>query len=143
MITGKDFIALGYKPGKQFKEALEYANQHRLNGEALKNYLEEVSPKHIEPYDTSIAFHLNIKAETDDKVSNIEAVVSNMKKLLVTPTLVGGAVMPDACLTGEGQIPVGGVVIAKNAIHPSMHNADICCSVMMTNFGYQPENGIG
>ena len=31
-----------------------------------------------------------------------------------TPTLVGGAVMPDACPTGrEGLIPVGGVVVAK------------------------------
>jgi RNA-splicing ligase RtcB len=44
--------------------------------------------------------------------------------------------MPDACPTGEGQIPVGGVVVARNAIHPSMHSADICCSVMMTNFGF-------
>ncbi|MEO0733084.1 MAG: RtcB family protein, partial [Bacteroidota bacterium] len=53
-----------------------------------------------------------------------------------TPTLVAGAVMPDACPTGApGQIPVGGVVAARNAIHPAMHSADICCSVMMTNFG--------
>ncbi|BBI90595.1 tRNA splicing ligase [Tenacibaculum phage PTm1] len=53
-----------------------------------------------------------------------------------TPTVVNGSVMPDACPTGElGQIPVGGVVVTKNAIHPSMHSADICCSVMMTNFG--------
>ena len=36
---------------------------------------------------------------------------------------------------GPGQIPVGGVAVAKNAIHPAMHSADICCSVMMTNFG--------
>lgn len=43
--------------------------------------------------------------------------------------------MPDACPTGPGQIPVGGIVIAKNAIHPAMHSADICCSVMATNFG--------
>jgi hypothetical protein len=44
--------------------------------------------------------------------------------------------MPDACPTGpEGQIPVGGVVVAKNAIHPGFHSADICCSVMLTDFG--------
>lgn len=58
-----------------------------------------------------------------------------MQELMKTPTLIGGAVMPDACPTGEGQIPVGGIVIARNAIHPSMHSADICCSVMMSNFG--------
>jgi RNA-splicing ligase RtcB len=44
--------------------------------------------------------------------------------------------MPDACPTGpEGLIPVGGVVVAKNAIHPGFHSADICCSVMLTDFG--------
>jgi len=44
--------------------------------------------------------------------------------------------MPDACPTGsEGHIPVGGVVVAKNAIHPGFHSADICCSVMLTDFG--------
>ena len=58
-----------------------------------------------------------------------------MNELMVTPTIVSGCVMPDACPTGPGQIPVGGVVVAKNAIHPSMHSADICCSVMMTNLG--------
>jgi hypothetical protein len=37
-----------------------------------------------------------------------------MNVLMKTPTLVGGAIMPDACPTGpEGQIPVGGVVVAK------------------------------
>jgi RNA-splicing ligase RtcB len=44
--------------------------------------------------------------------------------------------MPDACPTGKpGVIPVGGVAVAKNAIHPGMHSADICCSVMLTDFG--------
>jgi len=53
-----------------------------------------------------------------------------------TPTLVNGVVMPDACPTGgTGTIPVGGVVVAKNAIHPGMHSADICCSLMLTDFG--------
>ena len=53
-----------------------------------------------------------------------------------TPTLIDGAVMPDACPTGpEGTIPVGGVAVAKNAIHPGMHSADICCSVMLTDYG--------
>jgi hypothetical protein len=35
-----------------------------------------------------------------------------MKELMKTPTSVGGALMPDACPTGVGQIPVGGVAIA-------------------------------
>jgi len=60
-----------------------------------------------------------------------------------TPTVINGCVMPDACPTGElGQIPVGGVVVAKNAIHPAMHSADICCSVMMTNFGLKDAKSV-
>ena len=60
-----------------------------------------------------------------------------MEELMKTPTLLEGAVMPDACPAGgKGTIPVGGVVAAKNAIHPAMHSADICCSVMMTSFGH-------
>ena len=59
-----------------------------------------------------------------------------MKVLMKTPTLVGGAIMPMPVPTGpEGLIPVGSVVVAKNAIHPGFHSADICCSVMLTDFG--------
>ncbi len=136
MLTGKDLIEMGYKPGKWFKEALEFANAKELCGEQLVAYLKTVSPKIVEPHKEAVDFYLNIKAESEEEASNIQAVLSAMKELMKTPTLVGGAVMPDACPTGEGQIPVGGVVVAKNAIHPSMHSADICCSVMMTNFGH-------
>lgn len=136
MITGKDLLELGYKPGKWFKEAIDHANSNQLSGDSLRNYLEAVRPKYIDPYAEPVDFYQNIKAETEEEISNVDSVISTMKDLMKTPTLVGGAVMPDACPTGDGQIPVGGVVIAKNAIHPSMHSADICCSVMMTNFGH-------
>src|SRR5690606_2441328 len=64
------------------------------------------------------------------------SVVNSMYTLMKTPTIVNGAIMPDACPTGSnGTIPVGGVIAAKNAIHPGMHSADICCSVMLTDFG--------
>ncbi|TMM56621.1 RtcB family protein [Maribacter algarum] len=67
---------------------------------------------------------------------NVNSVLESMDILMRTPTLVDGAVMPDACPAGpKGTIPVGGVVAAKNAIHPGMHSADICCSVMLTDFG--------
>ena len=58
-----------------------------------------------------------------------------MQTLMKTPTIVDGAIMPDACPAGpNGTIPVGGVAVAKNAIHPGMHSADICCSVMLNRF---------
>lgn len=135
MITGKELTDLGYRPSKWFKHAIQYANENQLSGESLKIYLHSIAPQHIEPFDQPVAFHKNITAATEDEVANVASVIATMNELMKTPTLVGGAVMPDACPTGEGQIPVGGVAIAKNAIHPGMHSADICCSVMMSNFG--------
>lgn len=135
MITGKDLIDLGFKPSKWFKEVIDFANENQLSGNNLKSYIESVRPKHVEPYAQPVHFYQNIKAENDEETQNVKMVLDTMQELMRTPTLVGEAVMPDACPTGEGQIPVGGIVVAKNAIHPAMHSADICCSVMMTNFG--------
>jgi RNA-splicing ligase RtcB len=135
MITGKDLIELGFKPAKWFKDAIDHANQHDLRGNRLKEYVESIRPKFVEPHSEPVSFHQNIRAETEEETDNVNMVLATMHDLMKTPTLIGGAVMPDACPTGPGQIPVGGVVIARNAIHPSMHSADICCSVMMTNFG--------
>lgn len=135
MITGKDLIDLGFKQGKWFKEVIAYANQHQLSGDSLKQYVESVRPKYMEPHAAPVPFYKNIRVENEEETQNVEMVMDAMHSLMTTPTLIGGAVMPDACPTGPGQIPVGGVVIARNAIHPSMHSADICCSVMMTNFG--------
>lgn len=138
MITGKTLIELGYRPGKWFKEALLYANAHDLNENDLSNYLDSVCPPPpIEPHEIPIPFHQNIAAESEEEQQNVQQVLKTMQAVMKTPTVVDGAVMPDACPTGAvGQIPVGGVVVTKNAIHPAMHSADICCSVMMTNFGH-------
>lgn len=136
MITGKTLIALGYKPGKWFRDAIEYANVNQLEGTALTTYLDSVVIKTIEPFEESVAYHKNIRAESGYEIENVKRVFESMDVLMTTPTVVTGAVMPDACPAGgKGTIPVGGVVVTKNAIHPSMHSADICCSVMMTSFG--------
>ncbi len=137
MITGNTLIEMGYKTGKWFKDAIVHANFNNLEGEELKNYLDSVCPPPvIDPFEKPISFHKNIIAESEDEISNVNSVLSTMNVLMKTPTVVDGCIMPDACPTGEvGQIPVGGVVVARNAIHPSMHSADICCSVMLTSFG--------
>ncbi|MDT9702579.1 hypothetical protein, partial [Streptomyces sp. P17] len=59
-----------------------------------------------------------------------------MDELMRTPTIVRGAVMPDACPSGSapGTIPVGGVVATRDAIHPGFHSADICCSMAVSFF---------
>ncbi len=139
MITGTTLIELGYKPAKWFKDAIDHANKNNLSGIDLEVYLQSVCPPkvdEIEPHIEPLHYHRNIVAETEHETENIKSVFDTMDVLMKTPTLVKGAVMPDACPTGEiGQIPVGGIAVSKNAIHPSFHSADICCSVMMTNYG--------
>lgn len=127
---------MGYASGRWFREAIQYANAHQLEGAELKSYLDSVCVTPVEPHAQSLPFYKNIEAETEEEASNVAAVFETMQELMKTPTLVNGAVMPDACPTGgKGKIPVGGVAVARNAIHPAMHSADICCSVMMTSFG--------
>ena len=135
-ITGKDLVALGYRQGKWFKETLLEANRLRLHGEALTRFLDEKAPVIIDPHKESVPFHKNIEGEEEVEMTNVDKVCNSMYQLMKTPTVVDGAVMPDACPTGPpGTIPVGGVVVTEDAIHPAMHSADICCSVMMTSFG--------
>ncbi|MBD2716066.1 RtcB family protein [Microvirga sp. STR05] len=137
MTTGKDLLDLGLKPGKWFKEVLAHINTHGLTGEALHAYLDTVKPSPVIPLlDEPVSFHENISADTPVEQANIEYVRKSMQQLMRTPTIVAGAIMPDACPAGPlGTIPVGGIVVARNAIHPGMHSADICCSVMLTNLG--------
>jgi tRNA-splicing ligase RtcB len=137
MTNGKDLIDLGFKSGKWFKEALEHINAHSLEGEAMLTYLRAVGPPPELPLlPTPMPFFANISADTAVEQQNIDYVRLSMQQLMRTPTVVTGAVMPDACPAGPvGTIPVGGVVVARNAIHPGMHSADICCSVMLTSLG--------
>jgi RNA-splicing ligase RtcB len=135
MITGKDLIEMGYSPNKLFKKIIDYANVNNVSGDDLRDYIDSIQPEYVEPHSEPIAFYKNISAETIEEQDNVNMVLRDMNSLMNTPTIVTGAIMPDACPTSDGQIPVGGVVVTKNAIHPSMHSADICCSVMVTNFG--------
>ena len=140
VITGTDLIELGYRPGKWFGEALAHINAEGLAGTALQEYLREVVPSVMEPQALGTRpFHQNIRAESPLEEENVAQVLATMEAVMTVPTAVEGAVMPDACPTGPvGQIPVGGVVATRNALHPGMHSADICCSVMLTSLGVVP-----
>ncbi|GGG23586.1 RNA-splicing ligase RtcB [Dokdonia pacifica] len=137
MITGKTLIDLGFRSGKWFPEAITHINENGLEGEAILAYLEQYKlPPIQELHEVAIDYKINIKAENELEEDNVTSVINTMNTLMKTPTVVDGAVMPDACPSGPtGTIPVGGVVVTKNAIHPGMHSADICCSVMLTDFG--------
>lgn len=136
-INGDTLIKLGFPPKKWFKEALEYLNSNDLTETEMHAYLEQFrTPPTLALHSNPIDFQINIKAENELEEANVNKVIESMNVLMKTPTVVSGSIMPDACPAGPiGTIPVGGVVGAKNAIHPGMHSADICCSVMLTDLG--------
>ncbi|MGJ8664724.1 MAG: RtcB family protein [Patiriisocius sp.] len=136
-ITGKEIRALGFPPGAWYKEAIAHINENELSQDEMELYLEQFKlPPALALFERPIGYAKNIVAENVLEEENVEKVTATMNAVMRTPTVVAGAVMPDACPAGPlGTIPVGGVVAAKNAIHPGMHSADICCSVMLTDFG--------
>jgi tRNA-splicing ligase RtcB (3'-phosphate/5'-hydroxy nucleic acid ligase) len=143
MIDGNTLIALGFAPGKWFKDAIAAANAAEASGAdaaAIRRIIEEYAPPPVEVMrlraPDSVPYHRNIRAEDPVETENIAGVDRHMRELLRVPTVRAGAVMPDACVSGSqpGTIPVGGVIAAENAIHPGMHSADICCSMTVTMF---------
>jgi tRNA-splicing ligase RtcB (3'-phosphate/5'-hydroxy nucleic acid ligase) len=105
MFTGKDLIALGYKPGHWFKDALVCANELLAQGASLDKIKTEVA-KFAPPPPLAlkeageIDFGINITAAGPDEEANVASVLSHMRALMRVPTAVKGAVMPDACPAG-------------------------------------------
>lgn len=59
----------------------------------------------------SIPFHENITPADEDEEVNLAKVRETMLAVMQTPTVIGGAIMPDACPAGPvGTIPVGGAL---------------------------------
>lgn len=146
MITGLTLIAWGHVPGPGFGEALRAAQEAQRAGEdvqAIRTRLERFVPPPAPPTlslrkpGETPAYHVNLVPEYEEDFLNLNAVCDHMNELMRVPTVVAGAIMPDACPSGQakGTIPVGGVVATKNAIHPGMHSADICCSMAFSNIG--------
>ena len=142
-VTGEHLKEWGHRPGKQFPALLARANELRAAGLGLVRIRAELEGEIPPLPDTmdlrapgEVRFHENIDAGDPDEEDNILKVRETMTELMRVPTIEAGAVMPDACPAGPvGTIPVGGVAAARNAIHPGMHSADICCSVMITDLG--------
>ena len=141
--TGKHLIQMGYTPAKWFGEVLETANRlgyNELDVVIMADQKVAATPTYLPLKDeTEYHYSVNMKRLSYED-ANADAVADTMMAVLRTPTVVdeglGGAIMPDACPAGPvGTIPVGGVVKTKNAIHPGMHSADICCSVMVSDLG--------
>jgi len=142
-VTGDHLKEWGHAPGKHFPALLEKANGLRAEGFGLVRIRQELEGDKLpEPVTRdlreagAVPFHENIDSGHPDEDDNIAKVRETMTEVMRVPTIEAGAIMPDACPAGPvGTIPVGGVAAARNAIHPGMHSADICCSVMMTDLG--------
>ncbi len=133
VVTARELMSLGLPQGPELGASLVEANAQGLSGEALAAFVEARRPAPKLPLQAAPDFAFHLEAEDELEAANAARVRASMAALMRTPTIRAGAVMPDACPAGpEGTIPVGGVVTAENAIHPGMHSADICCSVMLT-----------
>jgi len=134
-ITGRDLIVAGFPTGPEFGNALEHARANNLQGDALVEWVEKNKPSPRVPLQDPPELIVNLEAVTADEMDNRNRVIETMKVVMRTPTVEAGVVMPDACPAGPvGTIPVGGVIAARGAIHPGMHSADVCCSMMVTEF---------
>lgn len=143
-ITGRDLQDWGFAAGPDFQVLLPMANLLFTNGKQPIEIIAELK-KHVAKKPETVKLRSDpypykrfIEASTEDEHDNIKSVVAHMDELMRVPTIVRGAVMPDACPSGSapGTIPVGGVVATRDAIHPGFHSADICCSMAISIFEY-------
>lgn len=138
-ITGREIIEWGLPKGRWIGEMIQEANRMRELGyqdHSIIPQLFAMVPSVTLLHEESQPFKILLDAENALEQANRDAVEEHMRVLTRVPTVVAGAVMPDGCpsSTAPGTIPVGGVIAARNAIHPGMHSADICCSVACTEF---------
>lgn len=137
MISGNRLIELGYKPAPWFSQALKVLKEDS-DEETIRSVCDALLPEEVETievFEKPVPYKTNIKGVTLEEVENISNVKEAMNEIMRTPTVVAGAVMPDACPVGGKNIPVGAIAVTKNTIHPSWHSADMCCSVYCTDFG--------
>lgn len=144
ILTSKHLIEDGWTPGPHFGQALERAREYEQRGiddvkyllKLLRRDFEEAFREKIAMRSEPLPFSEAILPTGPEDEKNIGAVRRLMNELMRTPVVKFGAVMPDACPAGSATatIPVGGVIGVENAILPSAHSADICCSMFATFF---------
>lgn len=141
LLTSDDLIEAGYLPGPLFKVLLAKIDDYELRGISDPKYALKLLRRDLGPpppkavmREKALPFSEAIVAETKDEKLNLVAVRKQMDQLMKAPVIVGGVIMPDACPAGKGHavIPVGGAIAVENAIIPTAHSADVCCSMYAT-----------
>lgn len=143
VLNGDDFLEAGWAPGPQIGQALVKAAEYEAKGitdpayllKLLRRDFPATTPK-LTMRDVAAPLAEAIESTCPEDARNIKSVRRFMTELLQTPVVTRGAIMPDACPAGSvpATIPVGGAVAVQNAIIPSAHSADICCSMHATFF---------
>ncbi len=130
--TARDLLDLGCPQGPEIPRVLAIVNATPHTQAQVQAVVAEQKPAPTLPlHDEPAPCQWNITASNEAEEANVAAVRATMNRVLRTPCVIEGAVMPDACPAGPlGTIPVGGVIATRDAICPGMHSADICCSLM-------------
>ena len=147
-MNSKDLIKAGYDPGPQLDEMLLRIAEYQARGVVERKYLFKLLKREFgEPVpkfvmrEKPLRHREAIRANAKEEKANLEKVRKIMSGVMRSPVVSEGSVMPDACPAGPESIPVGGVVVAENAIIPSAHSADICCSMFATFYEARSEIG--
>ncbi len=148
LVNGSDLIEAGWSEGPDIGRALAKAAELEARGVHDRAYILKLVARDVpktkprlenraEP--APLAEAIQATCEADEQ--NLEKVRRLMADLLRTPVIERGAIMPDACPAGHAPatIPVGGAIAVRNAIIPSAHSADICCSMFATFFTCEKE----
>jgi RNA-splicing ligase RtcB len=136
-----DLLDLGYPPGAGLEAMLARLDELAARGIHDPKYLLKLLKREYGPPPPRLALRDEpapwteaLAATGKDEHENLYAVRRQMQTLLKTPVISRGVVLPDACPMGGGDavIPVGAAIAVENAIIPSAHSSDICCSMFAT-----------
>jgi len=150
LLSSQELVAAGYEPGPLFKDLLAKIAEYESRGIADPKYALKLLKRDVAPPPVKFVMREKpaplaeaIAATTKEERANVELVRKQMHDLLKTPVIARGAILPDACPVGGGQavIPVGGAIAVENAIIPSAHSSDICCSMYATF--YEERSSVG
>lgn len=148
LINETELLEAGWLPGPDIQKMLEATKEMAARGIQDPNYAMKLLRRQFPLPDRKLRMRDEptplaqaIVATSDMDAKNIGAVQRCMVPLLRVPVVQRGAIMPDACPAGNAvaNIPVGGVIAVHNAIIPSAHSEDICCS-MYASFYQSNEN---
>jgi len=141
LLTGHDLLAAGWPPGPHLAQMLTALRGMEARGIVDPGYALKLLRRDFPPPPDKLELRAEaaplaeaIEVTGPDDEQNVGNVRRLMDELLRTPVIERGAIMPDACPAGAARatIPVGGAIAVRNAIIPSAHSADICCSMYAT-----------